>query len=190
MGRLRHRTTPGFTYFVTTKTWENRGIFQVSRNAEVLVECLLRYRDQGAYLLHEFVVMPNHLHLLITPGCDTSLERAMQFIKGGSSHAIHQQGEHKMHIWQAGFHEESTRNLDDYLVKVGYIQNNPVDARLADKASDWACSSASNQFKMDAPPHRLQTFSSGAKAPQPQTSGMSELKLRPPNLREPRGARC
>ncbi len=45
MGRLRHRTAPGFTYFVTTKTWQSRAIFQVPGNAAILVECLLKYRD-------------------------------------------------------------------------------------------------------------------------------------------------
>src|SRR5579863_5610181 len=98
MGRLGHRTAPGCTYFVTTKTWENRTIFQVTENAEILIKCLLEYRDKRAYLLHEFVVMPNHLHLLLTPGDETSLEKAMQFIKGGSSHRIHQQRENKIQI--------------------------------------------------------------------------------------------
>ena len=74
MGRLTHRTAPGCSYFVTTKTWENRAIFQVKENAEILIRCMFEYRDRGAYLLHEFVVMPNHLHLLITPGGETSLE--------------------------------------------------------------------------------------------------------------------
>jgi len=83
MGRLTHRTAPGLTYFVTTKTWDSHAIFQVPENARILIEYMMRYREQGAYLLHEFVVMPDHLHLILTPGDDTSLERAMQFIKGG-----------------------------------------------------------------------------------------------------------
>ena len=65
MGRLTHRMAPGFTYFVTTKTWENRAIFQVPENAQILIQCMIHYRDKGAYLLHEFVVMPDHLHLLL-----------------------------------------------------------------------------------------------------------------------------
>lgn len=78
LGRLTHRTGPGFTYFVTTKTWENRAIFQVHENADILIKCMLRYRDQGSFLLHEFVVMPNHLHLILTPAASTPLERAMR----------------------------------------------------------------------------------------------------------------
>jgi len=58
LGRLQHRTVPGFTYFITTKTWESRPIFQVPENAAILLQCILRYRSTGAYLLHEFVIMP------------------------------------------------------------------------------------------------------------------------------------
>jgi putative transposase len=161
VGRLTHRTAAGFTYFVTTKTWENRDLFRVLENAEILVECLMRYREKGAYLLHEFVVMPNHLHLLLTPSDETSLERAMQFIKGGSSHEIHKQRGHKMQIWQAGFHESTIRDHQDFASRQQYIRVNPLEARLVSRPEDWAYGSASGRFTLDLQPMRL---SSGAKA--------------------------
>jgi putative transposase len=52
--------------------------------AQLLVEILQQYRLQKEYLLHEFVVMPDHFHLLITP--TETLERALQLIKGGFSY--------------------------------------------------------------------------------------------------------
>jgi putative transposase len=183
MRRLTHRTGPGRIYFVTTKTWENREIFQGPENAGILVQCLLRYRDQGAYLLHEFVVMPNHLHLLLTPSGENSLEKAMQFIKGGSSHEIHLQRQHKMQIWQAGFHEQTVRDFGDYRSKVDYVHMNPVRSRLAQKPEDWTHSSATGKFRLDALPERFRTDTSGAKAPVLGHAGMSELKLRPPENR-------
>jgi putative transposase len=188
MGRLIHRTAPGFTYFVTTKTWENREVFQVTENAEILIECMLRYRNQGAYFLHEFVVMPNHLHVILTPMGDTSLEKAMQFVKGGSSHAIHKRRGSNIQVWQTGFHEESIRDQEDYGRKVEYIHMNPVHARLVDSGERWPYGSANKSFRMDAAPERLKIFSSGAKAPDKRASYMSELKLRPPKNLTP--SRC
>src|SRR6266403_5045443 len=73
-----HRTAPGASYFVTTKCWEGRNAFQVTEIAEILLNTLFHYRDSGAYLLHEFVIMPDHLHLVLTPGLQTSLEKAIQ----------------------------------------------------------------------------------------------------------------
>ncbi len=172
MGRLRHRTAPGCTYFVTTKTWENRAIFHVEESVEILVQRLLFCRDQGNFLLHEFVVMPNHLHLLLTPGEDTTLEKVMQLIKGGSSHEIHQQRGHSMQIWQPGFHEWTVRDSEDYLARCEYIRMNPVRARLAERPEDWGYGSASGRFRMDPAPQGLKPLSVragdvGAKAPTP-----------------------
>ena len=83
-----HRTAPGSSYFVTTKCWQGRTIFQVRETAKILLNTILHYRETGAYLLHEFVIMPDHLHVMLTPNHQTSLEKAVQLIKGGSSHEI------------------------------------------------------------------------------------------------------
>ena len=66
MGRLTHRTGEGWTYFVTTKSWENTFWFQVIKAAQIVIEKMLEYRDKENYLLHDFVLMPNHLHLILT----------------------------------------------------------------------------------------------------------------------------
>jgi putative transposase len=162
LSRLSHRSAPGFTYFVTTKTWENRAIFQVVENAQILIDCMLRYRDEGFYLPHEFVVMPDHLHSLLTPSGDTSLEKSMQLIKGGSSHEIHRQRENKVQIWSPGFHEATIRDAKDFEARQRYIQMNPVKAGLAERPEQWAYGSSNGTIALDIMPARL---SSGAKAP-------------------------
>jgi REP element-mobilizing transposase RayT len=70
MGRLTHRTGEGWTYFVTTKSWEGTFWFQVIRSAQIVVDKMLEHRDKANYLLHDFVLMPNHLHLILTPKMD------------------------------------------------------------------------------------------------------------------------
>jgi len=144
----RHRTAPGTSYFVTTRCWEGRNVFQVTENAEILVQTICRYRDQSHYSLHEFVVMPNHLHLLLTPSPITSLEKAVQLIKGGSSHTIHKERENSVKIWQEGFHDWTIRDAHDWQAKVEYIWLNPVRARLADSPKDWRFSSASADVRL------------------------------------------
>jgi putative transposase len=123
--------------------------------AEIVTQRIISYRDQGAYSLHEFVVMPNHVHLLLTPGNTTTLEKAVQLIKGGSSHEIHKRRGHKMEIWQPGFHEWTVRDGRDYQARVEYIRTNPVKACLAARPEDWSHGSASGTFKMDPAPKEL-----------------------------------
>ena len=141
------------------------------------MRCMMEYRGRGVYLLHEFVVMPNHLHLLVTPSGETSLEKAVQFIKGGCSYRIHQQRENKMQIWSSGFHEGTIRDMEDFEGRRHYIRMNPVEAGLVARPEDWVYGSASGKVPLDSVPDRV---SSGAKAPFAAETLLSELKLRPP----------
>lgn len=59
------------------------GLFVSDSFCDVFVRALLRYRDAGAYALHDFVLMPDHFHILLTPARDKTLERVVQYIKGG-----------------------------------------------------------------------------------------------------------
>jgi len=75
-----HATNNRQTYFVTSETAGRHMFFSNERWAKLFLEVLLHYRPNG-YLLHEFVIMPEHFHATITP--KASLEKAVQFIKGG-----------------------------------------------------------------------------------------------------------
>jgi putative transposase len=176
MSTPKHRTAQGTSYFITTKCWESRAIFQITENAEILIEALFHYRDRKAYALHEFVVMPDHLHLLLTPSSSTSLEKSMQLIKGGSSYRIRKARKQKMEIWQVGFHDWTIRHSTDWQNKVEYIHTNPVRAKLVQKPEDWPYSSASGKFILDPIPEKFLPLSSGAKA---QTASPLSQGLKP-----------
>ncbi len=182
MSTPKHNTAPGTSYFITTKCWQGRRIFQVPENAGILLKTLYHYRERLAYQLHEFVLMPDHLHVILTPGPTTSLEKAMQLIKGGASHEIHKERNQRMEIWQQGFYDWTIRNLADWRTKVNYIHMNPVRTKLVERPEDWPYSSASGKFTLDPIPARYLQLASGAKA-QPIPAATSELKLRPPKER-------
>jgi putative transposase len=189
MGRLTHRTSPSWTYFVTTKAWQNVSVFQVQQSAEIVVGKILEYRDKKNYLLHEFVLMPNHLHLLLTPSETVSLEKAVQLIKGGSSHEIHIVRRNKMQIWQSGFHESRVKDFAEYKIKTDYIRFNPIAAKLVEEPQDWRFCSASGRYELDPIPQGLKpivpTANVGPKGPTPQTLSQTPgLKPRPPKEKE------
>jgi putative transposase len=171
MGRLTHRTGDGWTYFVTTKSWENTFWFQAVQVAEIVVGKMLEYRSKGNYLLHDFVLMPNHLHLILTPTA-ASLEKSMQLIKGGSSFEIHKLRRSKTEVWQSGFHESRVRDWMDCQRKRDYVRYNPVTAKLVERPETWPYSSATGKFELDPIPQGLKPIDGergnvGAKAPTP-----------------------
>lgn len=157
----RHRSVSG-TYFVTSKTWEARAIFQATRACEIFMESLLHYRDEGAYKLHAFVLMRDHFHLLLTPGEETSLERAVQFIKGGSAKTLRDELKFSFPVWQRGFTDHRIRDAADYDQHAAYIAKNPVKRHLVEEAREYPWSSASGNFAMDDVPQGLKPLSLSA----------------------------
>jgi len=126
------------TYLVTAVTAERRSLFQVTATAELLERTILDYRSQGKFLLHAFVIMPDHLHALLTPAPDVSLEKAMQFIKGGFSFRL----KSKHDVWMRSFNESQIMSGEKFTSCVRYIEENPVRRGLVATPEDYRFSSA------------------------------------------------
>jgi putative transposase len=100
------------TYALTSVTHQRRSLFQRTAIAELFISTVFRYRDAGKFQLHGFVVMPDHIHALITPASDQTIERCAQLIKGGFSFAVRK--EFTGEIWQEGYHAHRVTGDDDY----------------------------------------------------------------------------
>jgi len=142
-------------FFVTTVTAQRRPIFRREATANLMIETLAHYRDEREFLLHEFVIMPDHFHALLTPAPEISLERAMQFLNGGFSYRL------KSHppVWQASFTNHRVRDFEDYEQHREYIRMNPVRARLAERPELYAYSSAAGVMRLDPVPQGLKPCS-------------------------------
>lgn len=114
-------------YFVSTQTQGRRPFFRHERWARLMLSTLNHYEGSG-YNLHAYVVMPDHLHLLITP-FDT-IEKSLQLIKGGFSFRAKRELEWRGEIWQPGFTDHRIRDEEDWWRHMEYIRVNPVKSRL------------------------------------------------------------
>jgi len=152
-----HRGNTGYSpYFITASTWQKRSLFQSARMARLLIEVMLHYRREKKYLLHEFVVMPDHFHLLLTP--TLTLERAMQLIKGGFSYRAGKELGFGGEIWENSFYDHRIRDLAEYERCRHYIHQNPVKRRLSETPEVYPYSSAAG-FSLDQIPQRLKPLS-------------------------------
>ncbi|HUB52368.1 MAG TPA: transposase [Terracidiphilus sp.] len=125
------------TFFVTTSTAGGRSIFQTARMAELLIDVLRSCVKSRRFTVHEFVVMPNHVHILLTIPGEMTLEKAMQYIKGGFSYRAGKELYFKGEVWQRGYSD--VRIVDDqgYEQHRQYINQNPVRAGLADSPESY-----------------------------------------------------
>jgi putative transposase len=126
------------TYLVTAVAAERRSLFQVTATAELLRQTILGYRSQGRFLLHAFVIMPDHFHALMTPAPDVSLEKAMQFIKGGFSFRL----KSKFDVWMRSFNESQITTEEKFMNCLRYIEENPVRRGLVSTPQAHPFSSA------------------------------------------------
>jgi len=120
------------TFFATTKTSMGRPLLQSERNATLFIDVLRSYVAAGKFQVHDFVVMPDHVHLLVTVGSGMSIERAMQFIKGGFSYRLKKEFGYLGEVWQRGFSEVRVEDRQSFLQHREYIAENPVRAGLVD----------------------------------------------------------
>jgi putative transposase len=149
-GRLM---SPPGTYFVTFSTWQRRRLFVVESYAKLFLQTLYHhYRRQGCFQLHAFVLMPEHIHLLLTPASHVTLERALQLIKGGYSHEFGSKVERRKEVWQRGFSDHRIRGPTDFEVHQRYIHQNPVARRMVERPCDYRYSFAFPGFKLDGWP--------------------------------------
>jgi putative transposase len=147
-----HATNNAQTYFVTSDTWERRALFHAEPWARLFFKTLLSHRGE-AYLLHQFVLMPDHFHLLISPSI--SLEKAIQLIKGGFSFQAKKELGSNMEIWRRGFADHRIRDAEEYDKHLHYIHLNPVKKHLCANPVEYRYSSAYPGWKLDPIPQRL-----------------------------------
>jgi putative transposase len=138
------RTAISGTFFLTAITHNRRRLFQLAANAEIFLETLQHYRRAGHYKLHAFVVMPDHIHLLLTTA---DLPAAMKLIKGGFSHRLAS----NFPTWQRGYTDHLVPNAAHFESRRTYIHQNPVRAHLTPTPALYPHSSAYHPLNISFP---------------------------------------
>jgi putative transposase len=139
------------TYFITTVTANRRRLFQVEQNANLFINVLEEQRSKNRIQLHAFVIMPDHVHLLLTPAPDVSLEKAMQYIKGNFSFRL----KNKLNVWQPSYDSRRIHDATDYATHLTYIHQNPIQANLTTQPELYPHSSANPTHPFDPSPAHL-----------------------------------
>ena len=108
---------------------------------------VLRHFDGKRYRLHAWVIMPNHVHLLIEPLEQRSLTEVMQGIKSVSAHESNKLLKREGPFWQPESYDHLVRDQEDFDRCRNYILQNPVKAKLARTPQDYVFSSSFHAFE-------------------------------------------
>jgi len=114
------------------------------RDARVaaMVQESLQHFDGDRYRLSAWVVMPNHVHMLVIPDLEWSLSKIMKDLKSFTSHEANKILRQTGQFWMEDYFDRYVRDAKHFANAIAYIENNPLKAGLCEKASDWKFSSA------------------------------------------------
>ena len=152
---LAHIVAPARTFHLTSSTLGKRNALQSERMATLLIDVLLKNAEAGRFLLHAFVVMRDHIHVLLTVTEAVSVEKAAQYIKGGFSFRAKKEVGYQGEIWQPGFSEDRVLTAEQFFATRDYIHMNPVRKRMCCKPEEFPYSSASGKFPVSGSPEHL-----------------------------------
>jgi REP element-mobilizing transposase RayT len=140
-GKLPHWEGVGAAYFVCFALRKPAVVDLTSPEIGPVVVEALRHQDGARYLLFDYVVMPDHLHMILRPAtADGTSERVttiLHDLKHWLAHALNRQVGRRGPLWQVESYDHLLRNYDDYLEKARYIYENPHRAGLVDDPARW-----------------------------------------------------
>lgn len=117
-------------------------MLQTDAMANLLIDVLRQNTAAGKFTVHEFVIMRNHFHALVKVPVGTTIERAVQLIKGGFSYRAKKELGFNGEIWQRGFSDVRISDQETFERHVQYISENPVRAGYAVSAEKYPYCSA------------------------------------------------
>jgi REP element-mobilizing transposase RayT len=135
---LPHYQTTHKAIFLTFST-HHRWILPSAARTITLDSCT--WGNGTRFNLHGVVVMPDHVHLVLTPLYDSSsfysVAETMQGIKGTSAHKINRLMNRTGQVWQRESFDRVLRREESIAAKVAYMIQNPVRAGLAETAAEY-----------------------------------------------------
>ena len=128
----------GQTHFVTFGCYHRRPFFTAAANKRTFEAGLERVRRSFGLCVYGYVVMPEHVHLLISEPPRATLADALKSLKQGVSRRLIGAAEH---FWQKRYYDFNIRNHDQFVEKLRYLHRNSVQRGLCERAEDWEWSS-------------------------------------------------
>ena len=131
-----------FVYHVLTRGNNKQDIFKDEEDHQKYIDILLKYKEKYKFKLYQYVLMTNHVHLVIEP--TNAGGELSQIMKGiNLSYAQHYKTKYKYtgHFWQDRFKSIIVAK-DEYLLACGsYLELNPVRAGMVNRPKEYPWSS-------------------------------------------------
>jgi putative transposase len=137
-GLFRYQQSECF-HFLTFSCYRRQPLLDNSTACGVFERELEAVRIQYGFVVAGYVLMPEHVHLLVGEPGRSSLSVALQVLKQQTSRKLKQRG--AVQFWQRRYYDFNVHNEEKQIEKLRYMHRNPVRRGLAEKPEDWPWSS-------------------------------------------------
>jgi len=156
--RLKRVYGLGHLHFITFSCYRRLPLLASARSRNVFAQILAEVRDQYAFKLVGYVVMPEHIHLLISEPARGNPSTVLKMLKQRVSHQLRRRPCRRLsaaqrsfpfaesngrlpRFWQARFYDFNVWSRKKKIEKLAYMHANPVKRRLVEHPKDWPWSS-------------------------------------------------
>ena len=136
--RLTRLHASGQSHFITFCSWHRRKVLSDPGSKSTFEAGLERVRCDLQLRVYGYVVMPEHVHILLSEPNRATLADAIKSLKQGVSRRLI--GDFP-HFWQRRYYDFNVRNHEQFVEKLRYIHRNPVRKGLCARPEDWQWSS-------------------------------------------------
>jgi putative transposase len=160
---LERRHNLGHLHFITFSCHHRLPYLEAPKPKEILERVIERTRSTHNFLLYAYVLMPEHLHLLLSEPKNHSLSSTLRVIKGESSKLL--KG-NRNHFWQPRYYDFNVFTTRKFKEKIQYIHRNPVTRGLVLKPEDYRWSSFNHYATGEPSPIEIESeWASGRRTP-------------------------
>ena len=136
---LKRYQESGQVHFLTFSCYRRRSNLRSAHACQTLLRALERVRREYLLCVYGYVVMPEHVHLLLNEPERETLAKAVQSLKQGVARRLALRAEDS--FWQARYYDFNVWSEGKFVEKLRYIHRNPVRRGLAARPEDWVWSS-------------------------------------------------
>jgi len=139
--RLHHS---GQSHFITFTCYRRLPRLATCELRDLVVAALEHARRRYLFRVYGFVVMPEHVHLLISEPERATVAHAMQSLKISSAKravGLRERAEQESRLWQGRYYDRNVRDYEEFVEKLRYLHSNPVKRGLCARPQDWRWSS-------------------------------------------------
>ncbi|MGH9580405.1 MAG: REP-associated tyrosine transposase [Terriglobales bacterium] len=137
-----HRTMQ--THFVTFSCYRRQARMRLPAHCDLFVEKLEQTRRRFGLRIYGYVVMPEHVHLLLSEPDRDLLAASIQSLKlavAKSVPGLAARAVEATRFWQKRYYDRNVRDYEEFVEKLRYIHRNPVERGLVERPEDWPWSS-------------------------------------------------